>query len=106
MLLTSDLSGPSETQRMLQIPLVVIDWVYARIALSVAQASGLELDGYLSIYNIWDRTSDFKATSYILFSSWCSWPFIFKRSCSINHRNPRNRFISPSSPSVAPLSFL
>lgn len=50
MLLTSDLSGPSETQGMLQIPLVVIDWVYARIALSVAQASGLELDGYLSIY--------------------------------------------------------
>ena len=65
--LTPDPSGPLEAQRMLQIPLVLIDWIYACIVLSISQAFGLQIERPLSNLEIWDQMIDYELHIYYLF---------------------------------------
>ena len=65
--LTSNPSRLPETQRILEVPQLLIDWIYACIVLSVAQALGLELDRQLSNSEIWFRMLDFESHLYYFF---------------------------------------
>ena len=60
--LTSNPSRLPETQRISEVPQLLIDWVCACIVLSVAQALGL--DRQLSNSQIWDRMLDFESRLY------------------------------------------